>query len=214
MGFLIFGHRGSPKRFPENTPASFDEALRAGADGFETDLRLLSDGTAVLYHNDEWSDADVESLSSKDFPSPTPVRELARYAGRTTMILEVKHSGWEDNLLGLIGKWPDIIVSSFDHAAVRELSRRNVAFPLGIIWYGSILGVADYAAGLAARWAFPHYRYIDAETVAALHGRGISVVPWTPDRPREWDHLREIGCDGVITDLPAEAVQWRDSSGR
>ena len=51
--FLILGHRGSPKRFPENTIASFDEALRAGADGFETDLRLLSDRIAVLFHDDE-----------------------------------------------------------------------------------------------------------------------------------------------------------------
>ena len=47
--FLIFGHRGSPKRFPENTLASFEETLRAGADGFETDLRLLFDRTAVLF---------------------------------------------------------------------------------------------------------------------------------------------------------------------
>ena len=51
--FLIFGHRGSPNRQPENTMASFEEAVRSGADGFETDLRLLSDGVAVLYHDDE-----------------------------------------------------------------------------------------------------------------------------------------------------------------
>src|SRR5215210_734543 len=61
--FLIFGHRGSPKRFPENTIASFDEALRAGADGFETDLRLLFDRTAVLYHDDELGETAIESLT-------------------------------------------------------------------------------------------------------------------------------------------------------
>jgi len=54
--FLIFGHRGSPNRQPENTMASFEEAVRSGADGFETDLRLLSDGVAVLYHDDELGD--------------------------------------------------------------------------------------------------------------------------------------------------------------
>ena len=36
--FLIFGHRGSPNQQPENTVASFEAALRGGADGFETDL--------------------------------------------------------------------------------------------------------------------------------------------------------------------------------
>ena len=65
--FLIFGHRGSPRRFPENTIASFDEALRAGADGFETDLRRLADDTAILFHDDELGDADVESLRFSDF---------------------------------------------------------------------------------------------------------------------------------------------------
>ena len=66
MSFLIFGHRGSPRRFPENTAASFEEALRSGADGFETDLRLLADNTAVLFHDHEINDADVETLSRAD----------------------------------------------------------------------------------------------------------------------------------------------------
>src|SRR6185436_7559440 len=64
--FLILGHRGSPKRFPENTLASFEETLRAGADGFETDLRLLSDRTAVLFHDDDVGDVEVETLSASD----------------------------------------------------------------------------------------------------------------------------------------------------
>ena len=91
MSFLIFGHRGSPRRFPENTVASFEAALRAGADGFETDLRLLSDRTAVLYHDDDVGEEPVESLSSRDVRAD-PVDALAQFAGRCTMILEVKRA--------------------------------------------------------------------------------------------------------------------------
>ncbi len=216
--FLIFGHRGSPKRFPENTLPSFDEALRSGADGFETDLRLLSDGTAVLYHDDELDDAELESLSPDEIAKHGRivqlVRDLVPYTERTTMVLEVKRSKWEDVLIALIGTWPNVVVSSFDHSTIRELARRNHRFPLGITWFGCIVDVADYAARLGAHWAFPNYRYVDETLVESLHGRGIAVVPWTPNREREWTHLREIGCDGIITDLPAEAVQWRDASGR
>lgn len=129
--FLIFGHRGSPKRFPENTFASFDEALRAGADGFETDLRLLADNTAVLFHDDELAGDEIESLSfdesAKRGAKVERLRDLARYADRTTMVLEVKRSKWEDALLAEIGKWPNIIVASFDHEAIAELFRRRVA---------------------------------------------------------------------------------------
>src|SRR5436190_23888097 len=97
--FLIYGHRGSPRRFPENTLASFEEALRAGADGFETDLRLLSDGTAILFHDDEIGGETVESLSLADFSRrapAVPVCDLAALAPRARMVLEVKRGGWED----------------------------------------------------------------------------------------------------------------------
>lgn len=210
--FLIFGHRGSPRRHPENTVASFEEALRAGADGFETDLRLLSDNTAVLFHDDEMDDRTLESLSSPDFsrhPNTQRVRDLAQFAGRTTMVLEVKRGKWEDALLREIGAWPDIIVASFDHSTIAELARRHVKMPLGLTVFGFIVDLPAYARRLGATWVFPGYRYVDRELVTALHDENIRVVPWTPNREREWDALREAGCDGVITDLPAEAVAWR-----
>lgn len=211
--FLIFGHRGSPKRFPENTLASFDEALRAGADGFETDLRLLADNMAVLYHDDELDGHAIESLSVPEMSRRGAViqrlHDLDRYAGRTTMVLEVKRSQWEEVLLTHVARWPDVIVASFDHAVIDELHRRSVAFPLGITIFGRMVGIADYAVRVGATWCFPGYRHVDAPMVASLHERGIRVVPWTPNRVHEWDRLREAGCDGVITDVPHEAVAWR-----
>lgn len=216
--FLIFGHRGSPKRFPENTLASFDEALREGADGFETDLRLLTDRTAILYHDDEYADEDVESLSLTDLAERGAVvhrlHDLAPYADRTTMILEVKRSKWEDILLEHVSSWNNVILASFDHAGIAELARRGVNFPLGITFYGYIVDIAEYASRLGASWCFPNYHYVDEAMIAALHARDIRVAPWTPNRTREWQRLREIGCDGIITDYPGEAVAWRDTAVR
>lgn len=211
--FMILGHRGSPRRFPENTPASFDEALRAGADGFETDLRLLSDGTAILYHDDELGGAEIESLSAAGLAARgatvQKLDDLATYAPRATMVLEVKRSKWEDVLIAHVSSWPNVIIASFDHSILPELRRRGVKIPLGITTFGSIVDIARYAAGLGATWCFPNYRYVDRAMVASLHARAIKVVPWTPNREREWDALRAAGCDGVITDVPNEAVQWR-----
>jgi glycerophosphoryl diester phosphodiesterase len=114
-------------------------------------------------------------------------------------------------LLQHIEKWPRIVVASFDHRLIAELSRRKVTFPLGLTLSGAIVGIADYARRLGATWIFPNYRWIDEDEVRAMHDAGLKVVPWTPDRPAEWTRLRDIGCDGVITDLPAEAVAWRKS---
>ncbi|HUR80859.1 MAG TPA: glycerophosphodiester phosphodiesterase [Thermoanaerobaculia bacterium] len=212
--FLIFGHRGSPKRFPENTLASFDETLRAGADGFETDLRLLSDRTAVLYHDDELDETDIESLTFTQCAERGAMIErlsdLARYAGRTKMILEVKRSRWEETLIEHVAEWPDSVIASFDHSLIASLRDRKAKIPLGITFHGYIVGVAEYAVKLGVTWAFPNYRFVDEEMVSALHACGVKVVPWTSNRPAQWARLRELRCDGVITDLPAEAVQWRD----
>lgn len=212
--FLILGHRGSPKRFPENTLASFEETLRAGADGFETDLRLLFDRTAVLFHDDDLHEDQIESLTYTQCAERGAVIErlsdLGRFAGRGMMVLEVKRARWEETILEQVRDWPDIVIASFDHSVVAEIHRRAPTIPLGITFYGTIVDVAGYAAGIGASWCFPKYRYVDAEMVASCHERGIKVMPWTANRKHEWERLREVGCDGVITDYPAEAVAWRD----
>jgi glycerophosphoryl diester phosphodiesterase len=211
--FLIFGHRGSPKRFPENTMASFEETLRAGADGFETDLRLLFDRTAVLYHDDELDEQEIESLTyaqcTERGAMVDRLADLERFAGRAKMVLEVKRSRWEQTLLEQVQEWPDCVIASFDHSVVTSLRQSACAVPLGITVYGYIVDLADYAAKLGAAWVYPNHRYVDADVVAALHDRGIGIVPWTANHEHQWERLREIGCDGVITDLPREAVEWR-----
>jgi glycerophosphoryl diester phosphodiesterase len=207
--FLILGHRGSPTRFRENTIESFEEALRCGADGFETDLRLLSDGIPVLYHDDEIDERACETYRFDELEKVEQVRVLERFAGRARMCLEVKRSKWEDVLLETVSKWPGIVIASFDHSLIAELHRRKCGLPLGLTFFGYPVDLADYAERLGATWLYPQYRYVDAEMVEAAHARGIRVMPWTANRPRDWDRLREAGCDGVITDFPAEAVEWR-----
>jgi len=206
--FLILGHRGSPTRFRENTIESFEEALRSGADGFETDLRLLSDGVPVLYHDDEIDEVACESYRFDQLKKVEQLRVLERFAGRARMCLEVKRSKWEDVLLEHVSKWPGIVVASFDHSLIAELHRRKAGVPLGLTIFGYVVDLADYAERLGATWVYPQYRYVDVEMVDSLHARGIRVVPWTPNRERDWSRLREAGCDGVITDFPTEAVEW------
>jgi glycerophosphoryl diester phosphodiesterase len=216
--FLILGHRGSPKRFPENTLASFEEALRAGADGFETDLRLLFDRTAVLYHDDQLREDEIESLTFTQCTERGALVErlsdLSRFAGRAMMVLEVKRARWEETLIEHVQEWPNAIIASFDHSVVTELRRRDVTLPLGITYHGFLVDVAGYAARLGATWVFPNYQFVGAEMVGQLHDHGIKVMPWTANRKQDWEQLRELGCDGVITDLPAEAVEWRDGVDR
>lgn len=49
---LVIAHRGLSSRFPENTIRAFQEAIKAGANGFECDLRMTKDRKVVAFHDD------------------------------------------------------------------------------------------------------------------------------------------------------------------
>ncbi|GFH40474.1 glycerophosphodiester phosphodiesterase [Pseudolactococcus insecticola] len=49
---LIFAHRGSKSNRPENTLASFAEAVRVGTDGIELDVHLTHDQKLVVIHDE------------------------------------------------------------------------------------------------------------------------------------------------------------------
>lgn len=48
---LCFGHRGASAFLPENTLASFEAAIRDGAEGIETDVHISSDNVIVMFHD-------------------------------------------------------------------------------------------------------------------------------------------------------------------
>ncbi|KAJ7246606.1 PLC-like phosphodiesterase [Mycena haematopus] len=48
-----WGHRGASSRFPENTIASFEAAIRDGAEGIESDVHVSSDNVVLMFHDPE-----------------------------------------------------------------------------------------------------------------------------------------------------------------
>jgi len=50
---VVVAHRGASASYPENTLASFQGAIDAGADIVELDVRLSADGVPVIMHNAE-----------------------------------------------------------------------------------------------------------------------------------------------------------------
>ena len=58
---LIYGHRGSPTKKPENTIASFIQASKDRADGVEIDVRLCGSGEVICTH-----DRNLKRVSGQD----------------------------------------------------------------------------------------------------------------------------------------------------
>ena len=49
----IFGHRGYPAKFAENSLEGFEYALENGADGIEFDVHLTRDQVPVVMHDEK-----------------------------------------------------------------------------------------------------------------------------------------------------------------
>ena len=67
----IYGHRGAPAEYPENTLRSFECALERGAHALETDVRVSRDGKVVVFHDPDaarlvGTSASVESSDWSD----------------------------------------------------------------------------------------------------------------------------------------------------
>src|SRR5258708_35924652 len=63
---LIFAHRGASGDLPENTLASFREAVRQGADGVELDLQLTADDRLVAAHDRSLRRVSGHSVTVED----------------------------------------------------------------------------------------------------------------------------------------------------
>jgi glycerophosphoryl diester phosphodiesterase len=53
----------------------------------------------------------------------------------------------------------------------------------------------------------PDHRAVDRNLVATAHGTGMRVIPWTVNDMARMRELKEIGCDGLITDYPDRALE-------
>ena len=90
----IFAHRGSKGTHPENTLASFKEAVRVGSDGIELDVHLTKDGQLVVIH-DETVDRTTNGTGEIRTLTLAEIKELdagswfnERFAGEKIPTLE------------------------------------------------------------------------------------------------------------------------------
>ena len=216
---VIFGHRGSRRPGPENTPRAVAGALDAGADGVEIDVRRWGpDERLVLSHDPVSGGAEIgaDCLDA--------VLDAAR--GRGRVICEVKNKPGEADfdapacrtahlLVSLLasragaddGALDDVVVSSFDWhtlSAVRALGGPPTAF---LTQPGVALSAGiSYASEHGHAEVHPHWTSVTAKGVARAHELGVRVVPWTATSTRRAQSLARIGVDGVICDDPAAVV--------
>jgi glycerophosphoryl diester phosphodiesterase len=223
---LILGHRGAPRGAPENTLRAFQLALEEGADGVELDVQPSADGVPVVLHDDTLDrttdqTGDVATLAweriararAGDEPVPR-LEEVVEWAARTGAFLnvELKRAGAEAAAVAAIagaGLRERTIFSSFVAASVAEVRRLDPAAACYLLSDGRAGLAMAVARQIGASGVCLGARRATPAALAEFRRAGLPVIVWTVDRPYRIRGLLREGVRGIITNLPALAVQMR-----
>lgn len=216
---LVLGHRGAPDMQFENTIASFDAAIRLGADGVELDVRRTRDGHLVVHHDPRIPGAalPIERLSlsevkARRLPSrdriPTLDEALARL-GHAAVVVELKGRASARELGRLLERQPSrpgLRISSFNHKMLAQLTGKR--YPLALTIDRLEPDTLRKAARMGATELHIRHTLIDASLVSKAHRMNLAVLAWTVDRPEDFARMRELEVDGVITNKVERALQY------
>ena len=203
---LRIAHRGMPHLARENTLASFEFALDAGAQGIELDVHATTDGIVVVHHDPALPGGlTINTLNHSAFRQAAPdaptLGEVCGFVrGRAELFVEVKGAGIEHVVAAELARYDGACaIHSFDHEAIRRLSASGVTLRLGVLYDGTEDGVALMDL-CGARDLWPHFPLVTRELVTAVHARGGRLIPWTVNDAADAAHLTDLGADGLCTD--------------
>ena len=224
---LCIGHRGAMGHAPENTLLSFKKALELGAPCVEVDVYHV-DGNLVVFHDDRLErttngsgyllDHDFDYLRSLDAGAgeriPTLGEVFETVDLRAGVNIELKGPGTARPVVEFISTlrkygWRDdlILVSSFNHRDLEEVSRIDPRIRLGVLVAGLPMDDAAFAAALGAYSAHFSLKSIDRRFVEDAHSRGLRVFVFTVNHPEDISRMEGLGVDGVFTNYPERVLK-------
>jgi glycerophosphoryl diester phosphodiesterase len=232
----LSAHRGGGEVGPAGTYQAYLNAVAAGVDYVEFDVRRTGDGVLVALHEaragpgrplTSVSYSRLCELTGHEVPRIAEVMRLL--AGRAAAHIDLKGAGCAAavlriglDLLGPAG----MIVTTGDRAVLASLKRQFPAVPAGLSIGGGLarsvrrcaaplrrtaLSRAELAAAGLAGWAAIHHRLAGAEVLAGCQRQGIKTMVWTVNADRDlvrW--MATPGVDALVTDRPCRAVLLRE----
>ncbi|KRM97238.1 glycerophosphodiester phosphodiesterase [Liquorilactobacillus aquaticus DSM 21051] len=210
---LIFGHRGYPQKFPENSLAGFKYSIQHQIDGLEFDVHLTKDNIPVIMHDetiDRTTDGNGEIHSytfselrkfklknSEPIPSLAELLDIAAYQP-IHLNLEFKtdknhYAHIEEIVLNMVKKaalnFP-VIFSSFNLETLKTCHRIDPNQQYCWLTEKKVPNAEKFVkeTGLSGLH-LPHYQQVN-----------VPQRLWTIDDAISAQKIFETGVDGLITD--------------
>ncbi len=223
---ILIGHRGSPTVKPENTIASFKEALDNGVNSIEFDVRAALDDIVVIHdgsvnrttdgfgHVAEKTVAEIKELKSRGEPISTLEEVLEAFGDKCLKIfIEIKDTteDIEEKVLRVIAdsleNYDPIVIISFWPDILARVKELQPEIETGLLFQSlkrskALLALTerietDYLIGGRAMLLKRN-----AHVVTAAKERRFKVIGFGINSPRLVERAKILELDGIITDLP------------
>ncbi len=222
----VVGHRGAATHAPENTMASFERAMRDGAEILECDVHLSADGHVIVMHDetiDRTADPDsplitgaladlsLEQIKQVRVGGGETVPTLDELLEATTvpLFVEVKAPAAARAVAQMLGGLPAdhpasaSTVISFHPEALEVIRIEAPSIPCSLLVETLDEGAVEKAVQIGAVGIGPWIGALSLHGTELAHEKGLSVNPWTVNDARQLAVARACGVDTITTDDPA-----------
>lgn len=221
---LIFGHRGYPFKFPENSLKGFKYAIDHGIGGLEFDVHLTKDNVPVIMHDEKinrttdgsglirsYTLKELQQFHMRDGETIPMLKDLLSLAVHRPVHLnlefktnKIHYPNIEQIVLDLVKQYDltyPVIYSSFNLDSLKKAyqidpSQQYCLLSDHVIKDAKALIIKEHLAGLH----LSHYQPL----------ANVDERIWTVDDPKTQEKLLADHVAGIITDNFEQAIRLKN----
>ena len=215
----IFGHRGLPHIYRENSIKGLNKAFEY-CDYVETDVRITADNNLILFHDSDINGQFINELSTEEILNQLNDIEKddlilsSRDQIEGKVNFEIKTNDLEKTQIDILFQkmlsilLPDDIITSFNWKAIKDFKE------LFTCHYGIILDQEDALFEAKSLSIHDEHLFFMVER-SLLDSRNFDLPlqktgVWTVNDEKDFQQFMELGVFGIITDIPDTMHMYRE----
>lgn len=214
----IFGHRGLPRIYKENTFTGINKAYEY-CDFVEVDVRLTKDNNLILFHDPNIGDYLIKDLTLAELEILLNDASLADYVLTTREQLlgkinfEIKTDSLDDSQIDILFQKmlsilePEDIVSSFNWKAIQSFKDLfNSSYGIIFDKEEQLFQAQSLSNHDENLFFMAHHTLIDSRNFELPKDK---TVLWTVNDEIDFQRYMEMEIFGIVTDIPDKMQLYR-----
>ena len=214
----IFGHRGLPRIYKENTFTGINKAYEY-CDFVEVDVRLTKDNNLILFHDPNIGDYLIKDLTLAELEILLNDASLADYVLTTREQLlgkinfEIKTDSLDDSQIDILFQKmlsilePEDIVSSFNWKAIQSFKDLfNSSYGIIFDKEEQLFQAQSLSNHDENLFFMAHHSLIDSRNFELPKDK---TVLWTVNDEIDFQRYMEMEIFGIVTDIPDTMQLYR-----